>query len=140
MVDITFLLRKYGYKVTPQRVAIYEMLASTRVHPSAEMLFQTLLPQFPAMSLATVYKTMDIFKTVGIVTVINVGEESFRYELTTDHHPHLVCIRCRSVEDAIWSEGVDYKPWLLRQFDFILHTQQLFFYGICKICNDTEVR
>jgi Fur family transcriptional regulator, peroxide stress response regulator len=138
MIDVTLLLRKNGYKVTPQRMAIYEALASTKVHPSAEILFQRLLPQYPALSLATVYKTMEILKTVGIVTVINVGEESFRYELTADQHPHLICIRCRGVEDAVWAGDADYKQWLLHQFDFTLHTQQLFFYGICKMCKDTE--
>ena len=41
--ELTALLRQNGYKVTPQRLAVYEALANTKQHPSAEMLFGTCL-------------------------------------------------------------------------------------------------
>ena len=40
------------------------------------------------MSLATVYKTLDILNEIGLVQVLNVGEESFRYDANTESHPH----------------------------------------------------
>lgn len=138
MINISCLLREKGYKVTPQRLAIYEALACTKIHPSAETLFQQLVPRYPMMSLATVYKTIEIFKNVGIATVINVGENSFRYELTAEHHPHMVCKQCHGVEDAIWPDDTDYKQKLLQQFQFNLHTQQFFFYGVCRTCKSAE--
>ena len=49
--ELTALLRQNGYKVTPQRLAVYEALANTKQHPSAEMLFGTLQPKYPSMSL-----------------------------------------------------------------------------------------
>ena len=42
--ELTALLRQNGYKVTPQRLEVYEALANTKQHPSAEMLFGTLPP------------------------------------------------------------------------------------------------
>ena len=53
--ELTNLLRERGYKVTPQRLAVYEALADETWHPNAEMLFNKLQPKFPAMSFATVY-------------------------------------------------------------------------------------
>lgn len=140
VVDIAMLLRQRGYKVTPQRMAIYEILASTDVHPSAETLFRRLLPQHPAMSLATVYKTIEMLKTVGIISAINVGEDSFRYEIAGNDHPHLICTECRSVENADWLECGEFAESLRKLRNFTLHTQRFYFYGICAACMQTKER
>jgi Fe2+/Zn2+ uptake regulation proteins len=137
-VDIAALLRERGYKATPQRLAIYEILSSTDTHPSAEMLFQRLLSQHPAMSLATVYKTIDILKSVGVVTSINVGEDSFRYEIISHDHPHLVCTECRRVENADWLDCGDFAESLQKSRSFTLHMQRFYFYGICAACMQTK--
>jgi Fur family peroxide stress response transcriptional regulator len=138
MENITVLLRSKGYKVTPQRLAIYEVLISTAAHPSAEMLFQYLQPLYPAMSLATVYKTIDMLKCVGVVTAINVGEDSFRYEIVTTDHPHLICTACHKVEDGHVG-CTDFEQLLREKFNFTLHTQRLFFYGICSECKQASL-
>ena len=78
--ELTALLRQNGYKVTPQRLAVYEALANTKQHPSAEMLFGTLQPKYPSMSFATVYKTVEILNKLGLIQIINTGEDSFRYD------------------------------------------------------------
>ena len=61
------ILRSQGFKVTPQRIAIYDALRGHHDHPTAEMLYHTLRPEHPSMSLATVYKTMEIFEKIGLV-------------------------------------------------------------------------
>ena len=68
-VELTKILRDNGYKVTPQRLAVYEVLASKRWHPSAEMLYSQLQPRSPAMSFATVYKTVEILEKLNLIQV-----------------------------------------------------------------------
>lgn len=67
--ELTAVLRQNGYKVTPQRLAVYEALANTKQHPSAEMLFGTLQPKYPSMSFATVYKTVEILNRLGLIQI-----------------------------------------------------------------------
>ena len=55
MKETAQLLREKGLKVTPQRIAVYNMLLGTTAHPNAEMIYKTLEPTNPTMSLATVY-------------------------------------------------------------------------------------
>jgi Fur family peroxide stress response transcriptional regulator len=133
-VDIAALLRERGYKVTPQRLAIYETLSATDTHPSVEMLFQRLLSQHPAMSLATVYKTVNILKSMGVVTSFNVGEDRNRYEIISYDHPHLICTKCRRVENADWPDCGDFADSLQKLKSFTLHMQRYYFYGICAVC------
>ena len=65
MKEIAQILREKGLKVTPQRIAVYNMLCNTKEHPDAETIYKTLEPTNPTMSLATVYKTLDFFKQLG---------------------------------------------------------------------------
>ena len=54
--EVTDILRQNKKKVTPQRLAVYTALAATKEHPTAETLYKELRPNYPTMSLATVYK------------------------------------------------------------------------------------
>ena len=93
-MDIAQILRSQGFKVTPQRIAIYDALRGHHDHPTAEMLYHTLRPEHPSMSLATVYKTMEIFEKIGLVKILEVGDERAHYDWDTQAHSHIRCIRC----------------------------------------------
>jgi Fur family peroxide stress response transcriptional regulator len=131
---ITTLLREKGFKVTPQRLAIYSMLAGTKAHPNAEMIFKELQPLYPTMSLATVYKTMDILAQLGLAQVLNAGEDSFRYDANTKNHPHVRCTECGRVDDL---EEIDDQVFLAQvkeNTSYKITGRQFYFYGICPAC------
>lgn len=97
--DLAAVLRSRGHKVTPQRLAIYEMLAGTKAHPSVEIIYETLKERFPAMSLATVYKNLQALLESGLVQQLSVKKPFFRYDADVDPHGHLVCLGCGRVDD-----------------------------------------
>jgi Fur family peroxide stress response transcriptional regulator len=97
--ELTDLLRANGHKVTPQRVRIYEVLAQTKAHPTAETIYKTVHPRYPEISLATVYKSLDIFAKLCIIKSLNTGEDSFRYDADTSDHQHIQCTCCGRVDD-----------------------------------------
>jgi Fur family peroxide stress response transcriptional regulator len=51
-------LRKNGHRITPQRLAIVNILAKSEGHPSVETIHSRIEKDFPTMSLATVYKNL----------------------------------------------------------------------------------
>ena len=120
--EVTDILRRNKKKVTPQRLAVYAALAQTTEHPTAETLYKELRPNYPTMSLATVYKSLDAFCEIGIVRELNVGEEAFRYDADISPHPHVRCISCDTVADVpidslpaldkMWhlSQGIELSP------------------------------
>ena len=75
-MEIAEVLRKNGYKVTPQRLAVYEAINHNPTHPNAEAIYKILQPNYPSMSLATVYKTMEIFAKIGVVQVLQCAEDA----------------------------------------------------------------
>lgn len=135
---ITTLLRDQGFKVTPQRLAIYQALASTKSHPSAEMIFNELQPVYPTMSLATVYKTIEILKELGLVQILNAGEDSFRYDANTESHPHVRCMSCGRVDDLEDVEHNAFVSQVAGKTSYKLTGQQFYFYGICPKCQHKE--
>ena len=98
--EVTDILRRNKKKVTPQRLAVYAALADTTEHPTAETLYKELRADYPTMSLATVYKSLDAFCEIGIVRELNVGEEAFRYDADISPHPHIRCMSCDRVADV----------------------------------------
>jgi Fur family transcriptional regulator, peroxide stress response regulator len=97
--------RSHGLSVTHQRLAIFEALASSREHPSAEQLHTAVQRRIPTLSLATVYKNLEALKAIGAVVDVNPLHEQARYESalpgTGAGHPHhhLVCTSCKKVRD-----------------------------------------
>lgn len=134
MQGVTKKLRDNGFKVTPQRLAVYEVLRGTSEHPNAEMLYSMLQPSYPTMSLATVYKTMDILSEIGLVQILNVGEDSYRYDANTHSHPHVRCICCGRVDDVFDVDDHDFMELIGRKSFYKLTGRQLYFYGHCPEC------
>ena len=103
MSSIPETLRSKGLKVTPQRIAILNMLMNTKAHPTAEAIFKALEPTNPTMSLATVYKTLDSFTAADIIQELSIDGESLHYDYNTKFHPHLICRKCGADEYALLS-------------------------------------
>lgn len=137
MNDVTEILRSKSLKVTPQRIAILNMLMSTNSHPTAESIFKALEPTNPTMSLATVYKTLDSFSTAGIIQVLSIDGESLHYDYRTEFHPHIVCTKCGSVCDIhadVSSEINSILEKISNESNCSIDKEQLFFYGVCEKC------
>ena len=93
-------VRAAGLKLTPQRLAIVRELAVDESHPTAQELFERLLPSMPTMSFATVYNTLDALSAAGLCAALALSPGSGRFDPNMDPHHHLVCDRCGSVRDV----------------------------------------
>jgi len=126
-------LKEKGIQVTPQRLAILEQLTLRKDHPSAEMIFQELKDEFPSLTLATVYNTLEKLRTSGLCIEVNPLHSSARFDGNTAIHQHAVCINCQRIVD-VHDASVSIEPpeWLTEEFTLV--NQNVFFYGICKEC------
>lgn len=138
--EVSTRLREHGFKVTPQRLAVYQALAKAQNHPRAETIYTELRPSYPTMSLATVYKSLAILCEAGLAQELNLGEDAFRYDADTSDHPHVRCMECGRVEDV---EAVDTEALTRRVSEttgYELTDHQLYFYGICPACRKKKHR
>lgn len=128
-------LREEGFRMTPQRIAILKILASSDQHLSAEELYKVIIKDFPTSSLATIYKTLNALKNAGHLLEISLPSSPSKYDLKhAEPHPHLICNLCHSIWDADQIKTKDLTPEVAKEYGFIRVTQRLDFYGICPDC------
>jgi Fe2+ or Zn2+ uptake regulation protein len=130
MEDLLQKLRAHRIAVTPQRLAILAALQDRQDHPTAEMIFQEVRRQMPAISFNTVYKTLEVFYRQGLVIKVNPLHEVARYDGDAHPHAHLVCRRCHHIQDLSW------EPLLLPRgvAGFQVEHQSLTLWGLCPQC------
>jgi Fur family peroxide stress response transcriptional regulator len=128
-------LRESDYRLTPQRVELIRLIVASEGHPSASRLYDQIKVQFPTMSLATVYKTLDLLKELGEVLEIDLRDDS-HYDANKPYpHPHLICTKCQKIVDGEIDSAVNSIVHAVeKNFGFRILKHQLDFYGLCPDC------
>ncbi len=102
--DLRTTLHDRGQRLTPQRQRVLTLFEQSGAgnHLSAEVVHQRLLAQQEKVSLATVYRTLRLLSSMGLLQELELPEGGRRYELACDahrDHHHLVCVRCGCTEE-----------------------------------------
>jgi Fur family transcriptional regulator, peroxide stress response regulator len=122
---------------TKQRKQLLELLRSTKSHPNAFWLFDRMKPDFPTLSLSTVYRNLGILENKG--ELLRLPCPSFdRYDGNTTVHSHFYCRVCERVYDMN-TDGIEAKVLdSLKQCPHSPEGCNIMFYGICENCNKTN--
>lgn len=134
MNNITSVFKEKSLKLTPQRIAVYKYLKSTKEHPSAETIYKALQKDYPTMSLATVYKALKTLVEVNLIQEINVGEGSFRYDGNVNSHPHIQCLNCGRVDDIDNLSFSKLNEDIKEYTNYSVLSNKIYFYGLCPDC------
>jgi len=138
-------LRGCGYRLTIGREAILDIMSKSKGHLSAEDIYMKVHPKYPNIGLTTIYRTLDVLASLGLVFKFDFGDRRARYELAegpkgTHHHHHLICTNCNRVID--YTDFIDEEVELLnqtekglnRKYDFKITNHLIQFYGLCNTC------
>ena len=128
-------LRERECRLTPQRVALLRILATSDRHPSAAHLYDQLRAQFPTTSPGTVYKTLSLLKDMGEVLELGFSNDDNRYDGRMPYpHPHLICTHCRKIidPDVTLAKNLVHEVARLSGYQILGH--RLDFYGLCPDC------
>ncbi|NTV37892.1 MAG: transcriptional repressor [Anaerolineales bacterium] len=132
--ELIAALKERDFRLTPQRVELVRLIASSEGHPSAAQLYARVKRQFPTMSHATVYKTLALLKDMGQVLEIDLRDDSHYDGNRPQPHPHLICIHCNQIIDG----EADFDPSAIRKLElasgYKILRSQVSFYGLCPDC------
>ena len=130
------VLRREGFKITPQRIAVIEEIIKDKSHRECEEIYLAINSYNTHISRATVYRTLDILVKNNFVRKLNLGDGRARYEhkINGHHHDHLMCDKCGQIFEFVDNEIEKRQDEIAQKQQFILtrHTHQLF--GICWKC------
>lgn len=121
-----------------KRNAIYNAVCSTDTHPSARWVYEKLKPDYPDLSLGTVYRNISLFKEEGMVNVVCCVNGEERIDATTSMHPHFVCNKCGRVIDVKENSQTAADSNLLALKGFTVESKLVIYYGECPECGNSR--
>lgn len=127
------LLTSHGIKSSPARLRVLSVCMASQLPLDASQVYEKLDGE---IHLATVYRTLEKFVSLGLLERIDFQEGKFRYEYLHSHHHHAVCESCGNVDDVSDSlteiGAIESRVKRGTGFKVIKHTLELF--GICQSC------
>lgn len=129
-------LRAVGLKPTIQRLAILEYLEGTRSHPTADAVLAHVKKQYPTISRATVYNTLEALTHAGVVLRITVDPAVARYDADISPHAHFRCRICGMVYDLVLDSETDLGT---AAAGHRVESVRTYAYGVCAKCLETDV-
>jgi Fur family peroxide stress response transcriptional regulator len=132
--ELIAALKEHDFRLTPQRVELVRLIASSEGHPSAAQLYDRIKQQFPTISQATVYKTLALLKDLGQVLEIGLRDDNHYDGNRPQPHPHLICIKCNKIVDAELSLDQEAIRKMEIESGYMILRPQISFYGLCPDC------
>lgn len=133
--EFKVILNSRSQRITAPRLEILGILKSNHNPLTISEIHNKIKDK--KIDLATVYRTINLFAGLGIVNEIDFKDEFKRYELVYDrhHHHHIVCRKCKRVENVEACVLEDLEKFLNRKgYTEISHSLE--FFGVCNKCNE----
>ena len=132
--------RKRGIAVTPQRLAVVRALLASENHPSTDEICAAVRRKHPHVSLATVHRILEQFCEVGEARKVTLLHDVARYDGNVEPHHHVLCVRCRRVQDIEIPEVDKLLEGRTRLGQFALLRCSLEIEALCERCQLAEKR
>jgi Fur family peroxide stress response transcriptional regulator len=117
-------LKERNFRLTPQRLAVLEILTASQDHPTVAQVFEAVRAKFPTTSLATVYKTVLLLKELNEVLELGFPDGSNRYD------------GCRKIMDPELSSLDELSEEMRKKTGYRVLSHRLDFFGLCPACQE----
>lgn len=143
--NLNNMLLDGGFKITKQRRIVYEtLLENEDEHLSPEEIYELIKEKHPYIGLATIYRTLQIFESIGLIYKLNFDDGRYRYELLSSdehhnhQHHHLICKNCGKITEVKEDLMNSLEEMIEKQYNFEIINHIVKFTGICSQCRDKE--
>ncbi|MDI9497660.1 MAG: transcriptional repressor [Bacillota bacterium] len=127
---------------TKQKERILQAVRTIPDHPTAEMVYDALKPTNPRLSLATVYRNLNLFSAQGKLLKLDIPSEPARFDANVHPHAHAVCDSCGMLFDIEIERYEDYltdlKKHIETHSDFRISDITMQIRGLCGACCQAE--
>ena len=123
------MLAEKSIKPSHIRIKVLEYLDNNRTHPTADEIFYGLEKEIPTLSKTSVYNTVKLFTSTGLISLLTIEEDRLRYDFDTSFHVHFKCDKCGRVYDVPEekTENRSLDGWSVKE-------KRVYYSGVCKDC------
>ncbi len=124
-----------GHRLTPQRELVFEAIAESHGHVTAEQLLEQLRARYPHLNKSAVYRALDLLTRLDLITQTDCGHGRIEYEMhRRPHHHHLICRACGKMEEVDQVSFVSLKKSLQSRYGFQADLDHFAIFGSCRSC------
>jgi len=120
-------------RMTNQRLKIIDYLKSVKTHPNAKTVYEAVRKELPAITLATVYRNLNLLAEQGEILRLEINNE-YRYDGDLCKHQHCICKECGEIFDVFHPDISDYALRKIEHDDFHPECVNIIYGGTCKKC------
>jgi Fur family ferric uptake transcriptional regulator len=133
------LFKEKKLSLSHPRLLIYQELSNALSPLSPLEIYQNLLKEKKKIGLTSIYRTLDLFESLGFVFKI-VGGSNVKYKLCEleNHHHHIVCKACGDVVELNFCDISDWSEKVAECTGYQVVDHQLNFFGFCKACKPLQ--
>lgn len=133
--ELAVRLRAIGQRVTPQRLLILSAFAHPGEHLTADEVFARVGPLSPAVNRSTVYRTLELFRDLRLISETDLGGGVRHFELLDDgRHHHLICRQCGQMLELDDEQVQPLREGIRKQYGFAVAIDHLALFGVCSYC------
>jgi Fe2+ or Zn2+ uptake regulation protein len=137
--DTARALRRHGYRLTPQRQMILDIIQEAHEHLSADEICQRVRERQPFVSLSTIYRTLELLKALDLVREVMLSPGKSYYEPAGGDHHHLLCRVCGRIIHVSDELLGDLRAQLGARHGFTALSISLLVIGYCCECQPRTV-
>jgi len=129
------LFKEKKLSLSHPRLLIYQELSNASIPLSPLQIYQDLLKGRKKIGLTSIYRTLDLFESLGIIFKITNGS-GVKYKLceSENHHHHIICKACGNVVELNFCDISDWSKKVTEATGYQVVDHQLNFFGYCKEC------
>lgn len=131
-------LKKRGFKLTPQRRLILEILHNSGDHLTAENILDYVLTRAPGVNKSTVYRTLDLLEKLGCVFKSELGDRFIYHHAEEGYHHHLVCRTCGTSIECDEKLFLPVQKTLDKKYGFKVDFKHTVMNGLCSECRSKK--
>ena len=131
-------MKKQIVRMTHQREIILEELKQLKTHPTADELYDIVRKRLPKISLATVYRNLDVLADLGMIQRIEISGRQKRFDGNPEPHHHIRCLVCGRVADVEIEKHPEINFHEIKAHGFKVVGFRLEFEGICPECTFSQ--
>jgi Fur family ferric uptake transcriptional regulator len=132
--DFSTLIRARGFRLTPQRYTILNVLLEANGHLSPSEVFQRASSQLPGLTEPTVYRTLSFLADQGLIMAAHIGSGQLVYEAPERIHHHLICRTCGGSIEIAHDALQDLYDTLFAATGFRADSSHVTLFGLCSAC------
>ncbi len=133
--EIILDLKQQGHKITEVRTELVKILLESDTPLTIIDLIKKLERKKLKPNKTTVYREVEFLRDLEVIEEVDFGEGKKRYEISNQHHHHVVCVNCKTIKDVSMDKDIDsYSKRIIEKTGFKSIGHTLEFFGLCPVC------